>query len=135
MNDRRVEVIYCDDIRNETGNKHSLMGVYHGNLVVNSFPAQFPKLCVWIYAMTPRNRPFENLRIRVIQGEEETLLFDSEAIDPPDDLPGEDTETQSVMGAIVFSPLHVTAETFLRVIVETGSEVLEGRRLRIKKNP
>jgi hypothetical protein len=32
--------ILCDDIRNERGNKHSLMGVFSGDLVVAKLPAQ-----------------------------------------------------------------------------------------------
>lgn len=44
----RIHIILCDDVRTETGNKFSLMGVYHRNMVFKDFPAALPKLCFCI---------------------------------------------------------------------------------------
>ena len=38
-------VIICDDIRQEIGNKISLIGVYSKGIFVTKFPFTFPKLC------------------------------------------------------------------------------------------
>lgn len=37
--------LICDDIRNEIGNKRSLIGVYSGSIIVPRLPYAFPKLC------------------------------------------------------------------------------------------
>ena len=41
----RIQTILCDDVRNETRNKFSLMGVYTQNVVFQKLPAILPKLC------------------------------------------------------------------------------------------
>ncbi|MDY6954284.1 MAG: hypothetical protein SWE60_22490 [Thermodesulfobacteriota bacterium] len=44
----KITLILCDDVREETGNKYSLMGVYGADLVFANFPALLPKLCLCI---------------------------------------------------------------------------------------
>ena len=44
----KITLILCDDVRQETGNKYSLMGVYGADLVFAQLPALLPKLCVCI---------------------------------------------------------------------------------------
>ena len=44
----KIYTILCDDIRSETGNKFSLMGIYGSNIVIKKFPAVLPKLCLGI---------------------------------------------------------------------------------------
>ena len=41
-------LIICDDIRAEVGNKVSLMGVYAKDIFVPKFPYTFPKLCFFV---------------------------------------------------------------------------------------
>lgn len=41
-----LSTIICDDIRLETGNKHSFMGVYDGSIKIISFPFNFQRLAV-----------------------------------------------------------------------------------------
>ncbi len=38
--------ILCDDVRLEIGNKHSLMGVYAGTIIVTKVPSLLPKVCL-----------------------------------------------------------------------------------------
>jgi len=40
--------IFCDDIRNEVGNKASYMGVYGKNILIPKTPFVFPQLCAVI---------------------------------------------------------------------------------------
>ena len=37
--------IICDDIRQEVGNKFSLIGIYLKEIIVSKFPITLPKLC------------------------------------------------------------------------------------------
>ena len=44
----QLEVIYCDDIREEASGKRTLVGVYRAALIVPAFPAVLPKFCVML---------------------------------------------------------------------------------------
>ncbi len=66
--DRFVHAIFCDDIRQELGNKVSFMGCYQSELFVPFAPLALPKLCVYVTISTPAERPFKALSIRVDQG-------------------------------------------------------------------
>ncbi len=46
--------IFCDDLRQEVGNKVSYMGVYQGMMFVPAFPVALPKLCAAVTARFPR---------------------------------------------------------------------------------
>lgn len=59
-------VQFCDDIRQEIGNKFSLMGCYADSLITNSLPIVFPKLCAQVKLFTPAAKPFERLTVRAI---------------------------------------------------------------------
>jgi len=48
-----VHVLWCDDIRQEVGNKPSLMGVFTGGLLVPMLPAALNRLSLQIYICTP----------------------------------------------------------------------------------
>jgi len=37
--------IICEDIRQEVGNKRSLMGIYPGDVILTPIPSVIPKLC------------------------------------------------------------------------------------------
>ena len=53
MNGVQVDTIFCDDVRQENGNKLSYMGVYGGNLLLERFPAVLPKFCSVISLRLP----------------------------------------------------------------------------------
>jgi hypothetical protein len=40
--------IVCDDIREEIGNKLTLIGIYEQEIFVSKLPYTFPKLCFFI---------------------------------------------------------------------------------------
>ena len=65
-------VVLCDDIRLEQNNKHILIGVYNGTIVVQSFPTEFP-VCWWIQALANQTGKFE-FDIQLIKDEKDTLL-------------------------------------------------------------
>ncbi len=44
----KITSILCDDVRQEAGNKYSLMGIYDGGIVFADFPALLPKLCLCV---------------------------------------------------------------------------------------
>lgn len=56
--------IFCDDIRQEIGQKMSMMGIYNGELHVSALPTVMPKLCIAVFCVTPIEEPFKSLTIR-----------------------------------------------------------------------
>lgn len=46
--------ILCDDIRQEVGNKISLMGIYGKEVIIPEIPFVFPKLCLLLTAREVR---------------------------------------------------------------------------------
>ena len=42
---KKINTVLCDDVRNEVGNKLSLIGVYTKDIVFNEIPAIYSKLC------------------------------------------------------------------------------------------
>jgi hypothetical protein len=138
--DRHVNVIYCDDIRHEIGNKLSFIGIYAGELLVQSFPITLPKLCLFVSISTPSERPFQQLRLRILKDEE--VLLESEI--PQQQVlaavaaakmqalqSGGDDPTLTAHLELVATPLSFTAPARIRVRVNTESEELKGRALRV----
>ncbi len=62
---RSAFALYCDDIREEINGKSSLMGVYEGNLVVESLPVRLPKLCVVIFSRFSPDNPVKTFKVTV----------------------------------------------------------------------
>ncbi len=95
-------VVLCDDIREEAGNKSSLMGVYSDNLIFKSVPATLPKICLYI-ALGGVKRQFQNIHVRTKLPKSEPHSFELKA--PPLINVG-----QNVSMGIVIAPFKVQAQ-------------------------
>lgn len=71
---------FCDDVRQEAGNKLSYMGVYGPNLIVQSFPTQLMKFCCVFSLRVPLSAVPGLVVFKLLHGEE--VLFESELIPP-----------------------------------------------------
>lgn len=132
---RLITAIFCDDIRSEVGNKLSFMGCYQSELVVQMAPVALPKLCVFASILTPKERPFKSLMLRVVQDDDVELA----RIDIPEEgLAGssqiiDETSTRKIVStAIVFSPFAIEKPTMLRLMATTEEGEITGPRLLIK---
>lgn len=137
---RYLEVIYCDDIREEVGNKFSYMGVYSGELTVPNAPVLLPKLCVVAKVITDIANPFESLEVRIVmvKGDDETEILSTGPIPFPADLPKQHDDSTRLMAQMTFmlSPFQISEETTLRVKAITECEELSGTTaLRIRIVP
>ena len=116
---RSVIAQFCDDVRQEIGNKFSLMGCYGADLYVPAFPITLPKLCVFVIARTPREQPFERLTLRLVRGSE--VL--SELVANPDKL----------TGILAVTPFHAAGPCRLQVLAETEAETIESGQFLIER--
>lgn len=58
---RYLHCLFCDDVRQEIGNKFSFMGVYQNMMYVPNMPIEFQKLCVVFSASTMVDDPFQSV--------------------------------------------------------------------------
>lgn len=140
---RYAHAIFCDDIRHEQGGKLTLVGVYSGALLVPSFPAVLPKLCLVLNVITPASQPFKKLKLRILR-DTDTLAegdvsaeslsstaatsFKGVTIDDADRL-------HSVMAHFVFSQLKLDGPGRIRVRIETEADELKANGLIIAQMP
>jgi len=141
MVNRFVTAIYCDDVREEVGNKRSFIGVYSGQLLVPSAPVVLPKLCVIVIIHTPRDRPLTKCVIRILRdGDtlfemplEPRLLEEAQNKLKAESFPSDLEWPSIVLHAVAqFSPFAITGECKLRIRVQTEDEELKGPALRVR---
>lgn len=134
MSDSRLVVCeYCDDVRQEMGNKFSLMGCYGSELVVSSFPIVLPKFGALARAVTPIDLPFKKLTFRLFFESNLIAELDTpiEELAVPDSLP---TWARWLWraGILVVSPLVLEGPGVLRVDAETETGIAPGSKLNIR---
>lgn len=135
---RFAHAIYCDDIRQEVGNKTSLIGIYKGKMFVPSFPIVIPKLCVAVSIVTPTTRPFKTLKIKVLRGDQVLLEAPlSDAFIAAQGVDGEprgpdDARLFTAEAVLVMSPVPIEAPMTFKLRVETEDEELRAGGLQIE---
>jgi hypothetical protein len=64
---RYLSAFFFDQLEGDVEESATLIGVHRLHLRVDSFPTSIPKLVVWMSAITPSDRPFQNLTFVVFQ--------------------------------------------------------------------
>lgn len=123
-------VTFCDDIRQEVGNKLSIMGIYGANLIVPSFPTVLPKLCCVFNVRVPANAVPRHVAFKLLRGEE--VIFEAELshIDNESTLvqlpPGtEDSHALTIGNVAQFVNFAVTEQALLK-----ARALVDGKELR-----
>ena len=133
--DRHLFGLFCDDIRQEVGNKLSLMGCYGPDLVVDALPAVLPRLCVQIRLVTPKARPCERAVIRLFMNDDDLLgELEIPVAEMNKQITNSDETTRlTYMSIMTFTPFAFEKEGVLRLEAETETGVIRGSRLRLKR--
>lgn len=134
---RYAHVIYCDDIRNEIGNKLTLVGVYQGALVASPIPALLPKLCVVLTLHTPKERMFEQVSVVGTYDDQEAFRMElsKEELDsitadlPP---PSADTKSYEMTLMATLTPFQIETTGTLKLEIIADGEQLRCSSLSIK---
>lgn len=133
--DRFVTAIFCDDIRQEVGNKLSFVGCYQGELFVPMAPVALPKLCVFATVWTSKEKPFKSLTVRVVQDNTTELArieIPEEGLKEASQITDETSTRKAFSTAIVFAPFAVEKPTMLKLVATTEDGEIAGPRLLIK---
>lgn len=128
---RFIDAIYCDDIRNEAGGKHSLMGVYGNALFAREYPLTLPRFCVAVRLVMPIEESLEGVRLVVLLEDQELASVELGTADHEEArrqveeqertlggavLLGEDPERINLINMhFMFSPLQVAQPSILRI--------------------
>ena len=131
---RIVIAQFCDDVRQEIGNKFSLMGCYGTDLYVPSFPFTLPKLCAFVHVRTPRELPFQRLTLRLVRGGEvlSELVANPEKLNAGEEPPAW-ARWLSMTGILAVTPFRATASCRLQVLAETESGTIESGQFLIDR--
>jgi hypothetical protein len=99
---KEISTILCDDIRQELGNKISLMGIYGKEIIVPSIPFTLPKLCLLLIAKEVQLE-IHDLRVNVTIPQNEPITLNLPA--PPNQkIP------QDIQIGIAIAPLNINGE-------------------------
>jgi len=140
--DRQIQTVFCDDIRHELGGKLSYIGVYSGMLLVPTFPATLSKFCLAMNILTPADRSFAKLTVRLLKDKDvlfEGTLSNAQLSAAVVDLPADDTMAKdrilALQSIIVFSPFVLEGPCTLRVRADTEAGELRGLGLQVEQAP
>lgn len=140
MIERHIQTYYCDDIRHEVSGKLSYIGMYNGEMIVSSFPATLPKLCIALKVVTPITKPMESLTIRITKNDDELqkITVSDEQIEAAR-LGSKEAIKEGLLEAQIFnyitafSPFQLDGPCVVRVRAQTECEELRGLALSIKE--
>lgn len=134
--------VYCDDIRQEVGNKLTLVGIYSGGELIFHipFPAVIPKLCVsstFVYQTNERPREVEfkvtlegnEIARAVVQppAEQQRSIFEG----VEDGFPSR----ALIQANFILSPLTLEKESILRLEANVDGTRFFGPRLLLRSQP
>lgn len=140
MNSPYLETLFCDDIREEVSGKMTLVGVYGPNLLVQSFPAKIPKLCLHMRLVLPEQFQFEKASFSIFKGTERIaaaevppqLIADRRAKGTTDVIEGlEGDKVFLVAVQMVLSGLEFDKPVPLRVRVNLDDVEIKGMGLQV----
>jgi hypothetical protein len=134
--------IFCDDIRQEVGNKFSFMGIYSGVAVFETdFPITVPRLCIAVNFLLGPKDERRDVKVKVIasnvDGENVVVEGDlpAKAFEDVVSLPGvESTHLHSVVH-IAISPLTIEKPGSIKVRAYYGDDEYKLGSLQVLRGP
>lgn len=133
---RLVYAQFCDDIRQEHGNKFSFMGCYRDVMIVAQFPTVLAKLCANVTIFTPQDRPFDRLVVRAKLNDEVAAELEMPVSSWREQFEQKAGTSElgriSAQAMIVLSPLGIMEPSKLCIEAETESGIIRGSALSIR---
>ncbi len=137
---RQLEVIYCDDVRDERSGKRIYVGVYKATMFVPEFPALLPKFCVVLTLQYSADRAPDKLRFLVLRDDE--LIAEKTLPDGEPKKPFLNKEAEGMDGPLCnatiqfdFSPFEVAGPCTIKVRAEVDGTMIRTSGLRIRSFP
>lgn len=133
---RFAHTIWCDDIRQEVGNKPSLMGVFAGGVLLPSLPAVLPRLGVQTWVVSPVDQPIQLLELQIVRDDGVVLVEIKPEGPAHTAFPRvEDATRQQIVVGVVMGPVEIPVGCKWFVVkVKADGDEFEGPKLRITAN-
>jgi hypothetical protein len=136
------QAIFADDLRVEVGGKISIIGIYQVDLIIpNNFPLTLAKLAIRVEYFEEKGALSDDLSLRIWAPGIDEPIFLAEI--PRNDLaipkyPYEVPENERdphlyLMAPVIFSPLIIQHEGFIRVAMQCGKLTTALGRIMVRK--
>lgn len=140
---RHAWTIFCEDIRQEVGNKNSFMGIYNGEMIFDEFPSYLPKLCVISFCETEVSNLLKTLSCKVFLNEnllQEQTLPSEHLLQSQQALMGRGSEEDPILKITFgvnfqFLGMQFEKPSIIKVIIYADEEEIVAGKLRVKVNP
>ncbi|MFZ2726418.1 MAG: hypothetical protein WAX77_09225 [Methylococcaceae bacterium] len=135
MTNRWVHALWCDDIRQELGNKPSLMGIYTNAITIPSLPIALHRIAVYTTIVTEVDNPIKKLAFKIVRDDGFVLAnLQQDAVDYDSalDKTNGDATRLAITIAVTLNNIEIPEGCkYLQVLVQTESESLDGSKLYI----
>ncbi|MBS0374790.1 MAG: hypothetical protein JSR73_09395 [Proteobacteria bacterium] len=134
---RFLDVLFCDDVRQEIGNKLSLIGCYGPDLIVPQIPMVLARLCAQARGFTPIAMPFESVLLRLVRDDQPLaeLTLDPSTLASTRANPHPTARWHGFSAVFSISPFPIEEACTIRVNAETESGLLIGTAIRVTVAP
>src|SRR5262249_746373 len=127
---RHVQTIWCDDIRQEAGNKLSFMGVFTGGLLLPGKPIVLGRLCVWAAIHSDLPNPIRTMKVQVIDNDGNVMFEIPQGDVPPINAADSKKTMQTIMVAAQISPFPISEKVeYFEVVIHADGELVRSRKL------
>jgi len=134
---RYGHVVFCDDVRQEIGDKLTIVGTYVGELTIfGTFPAVLPKLCAVVWLNTPVFDPIKRAKFTLSGTPLGDIRKELDAGEIPENLPHFEGATRmDIMVTLSITPCVINEAGTIMVDVETEAGILTIGKLKIRAAP
>lgn len=134
---RVATCIFCDDIRQEVGNKNSFMGIYDTDLIIYApAPITLPKFAMVVWLICDIDDTPRSFTVTLFGPPGRTQLVNGEAHSPEAQLPTVEGATKfTAKMALQMANLQLLEPGRLEAVVQTERETLRAGWLAIKFEP
>lgn len=141
MTTESMNIVFCDDIREEVGSKRSLMGIYQAEMFVSAMPIMLPKLCAFVTLTFPNQKEISKIEVKIVRGSNKEELLTTGTFSPQQPTNSElgdlgiPFSSKTIALALVLSPFSIESETTLQVLAEVDDSQITSQPLRIRLAP
>lgn len=129
-----ASVIFCDDIREEVGNRVTIVGVMSDAVYLDTVPAILPKFGIYARIRLPIDYAAKNILFRILEpsGAGNAIgLFDADMIEKSrqDAIAARLPDMSFVVRAVAV-PFQINVEGFAKIEIDIDSKTIEAGELR-----
>jgi hypothetical protein len=119
---------FCDDVRQEVGNKLSYLGIYGPNLIVPVFPTTLVKLCCVFNLRVPAERPPGSVVFKLLRDDE--VIFEHELSVGKEILPTVPPNELDVQALTISSVAQLVGFPITQQVRLKSRAIVDGKELR-----